>query len=191
MSSESDLPALRQQVAEITGGARPRAVLAELAQSMASELAQYFEDLPMHPFTGIAARDGLFRYIAPRIVRHRVLLGRYRSVLHSAPYGERMERSYATIDVVAIGEDGVLRCGKWEGFVKYAQDNRPPIAPIDWSDSRIRNVPTRALVLRRWTGTAEPRQVAPPDQVMEALIRVANRVAAESQRDLGLLKTLL
>jgi hypothetical protein len=194
MSSESehaDLPAIRRQLATITGGAPARTVLAEVAQSLAADLAPYFEELPMHPFGGYTERSDWLRFLLPGRVRHRMLLGRYLLSSVPRPAGDNFMRSYVTIGVLGLGADGVLRRGKWRGMVRLFKDNPAPLEPIEWSDIRLRNVPPGALVMRRWAGTPDPEDIASPALVLETLTKLAETMAAESSRDLALLKRFL
>src|SRR4051812_41927378 len=71
---------VRRALDAATGGASPRRILAELAQEFAADLAAYFEDLPMHRFSGTTEREhGLLKWFLPRIVPHRVVMARYHS----------------------------------------------------------------------------------------------------------------
>src|SRR5438045_8206932 len=75
----ADLRDARAALTSITGGAAPRTVLAELAQGLAAELAEQFDDLPMWRFTGRVARVGgaLGSVLPSRGVQHRLVLARY------------------------------------------------------------------------------------------------------------------
>lgn len=194
MSSESEstnLPALREKLAAVTGGTPPRAVLAELAQSLAADLAAHFDELPMHPFSGYAKRSDWLRALFPKVVKHRVLMGRYLIMSTPRKASEDFVRAQARIAVLALGADGVLRRGLWRGLVRIAKDKQVPIDAIPWDSILLRNVPTYGLVMHEWTGSPDPRDVAAPALVIETLNALASRFADETNKDLELLNRLL
>jgi hypothetical protein len=194
MSSESnlpDLPGLRRQLDSITGGAPARTVLAEVAQSLAADLAVHFDELPMHQFSGMSERNDWLRWLLPTRVPHKLLLGRYLRSSVPRKASEQLVSAYVSIAVLGLGADGVLRRGKWTGMVRLFKDNQPSLDPLEWNDIRLRGVPSNILVMKRWGGTPDPRDVASPAVVIEALTKLAEGVAAESSRDLALLKRFL
>jgi len=194
MPSESEptnLPALREKLAAITGGTPPRTVLAELAQSLAADLAAHFDELPMHPFAGYATRSDWLKWLLPKVAKHRVLMGRYVNMSTPQKASEEFNLSYARIAVLGIGDDGVLRRGVWRGLVRIPKTSQVPITPLRWDDLLLRNVPPSGLVMREWTGSPDPGDVASPAEVIETLNALASRFAAETSKDLDLLNRLL
>ena len=201
-SSTPDLPLrnvladLQTRIRQTTGGASPRIVLAEVARRLAADLAAgYFDELSMHQFDGqIFRRPGLLGQLLPtRSVRHRILLGRY--VRASAALGRATAgyvRLYAKIGILALGSDGELRVGEWTGHVNVPQSNdESALDALSWSDIRLRNVPSRSIVMDEWAGSPDPRDVASPAQVVETLGELASKIAADSHRDLSLLQRYL
>lgn len=202
-SSTPDLPLrnvladLQARIRQTTGGAPPRIVLAEVARRLAIDLAMgYFDELPMHEFGGQVYRypGTLGRFLPTRGVPHRVLLGRYLrgslSQLGRVPTG--YIRLYARIAILGLGSDGELRVGQWGGYVMVpASNDESAIKALPWSDIRLRNVPPRAIVMRDWEGGPDPRDVAAPSEVVEALGQLASKIADDSHRDLSLLQRYL
>jgi hypothetical protein len=188
---------LQARIRETTGGASPRIVLAEVARRLAIDLALgYFDELPMYEFNGQVYRHegALGRFLPTRRVRHRVLLGRYLRGSFSALAGGAggLVRVYARIGILGVGSDGELRVGQWSGMVAVpATIDGSGMDALPWSDIRLRNVPPRAIVMREWMGSPDPRDVATPAQVVEALGRLASKIAEDSHRDLSLLQRYL
>jgi hypothetical protein len=182
----------RTALARATGGAPPRAVLAELAQQLAAELATHFDELPMHRFTGRVARvPGVLGAVLPgRRVPHRVLLGRYLATGLAAKSSGGSRWSVATIAVLGLGADGVLRLGRLNETVHRPEDEDPFGGPVAWDDRLMRGVPSRTLWVSRWEG-GDAAQVASPAEVLDALATLAGSVASASLRDLALLQRLL
>ena len=98
-------------------------------------------------------------------------------------------RLYAPVDILGLGSDGELRVGRWIGSVILPKaHNQSVLDPLLWSDIWLRNVPPRPILMKEWTGGQDPRDVASPARVVEALGELASKVAADSQRDLTLLQ---
>lgn len=188
-----ELQDLQATVSRFTGGASPRAVLAELAQELASDLAAYFDALPMEAHLGRIARiDGPLRWIVPsRRVPHRTVLARYLSATPPSAAGLGYTAAIARIAVLTIGADGVLRTGIATEKVHLPENVELTLDPVPWDDPRIRRVPTGTISLARWTGQNEPHAVASPGRVIEALTAIASLIAQESKRDLALLQRFL
>jgi hypothetical protein len=101
-------------------------------------------------------------------------------------------RLYARVAILGLGSDGELRVGRWIGSVILPKsDDHSVLDALSWSDIRLRNVPPRPIVMTEWTGSQDPRDVASPARVVEALGELASKVAADSQRDLTLLQRYL
>jgi hypothetical protein len=183
----------RAALMRTTGGAPARAVLAELAQQMAAELAAHFDDLPMHRFTGRVARaPGVLGAVAPgRRVPHRVVLGRYLSSTLPARSSGGALWSLAGIAVLGLGADGVLRVGRLNEAVHLPEGADPFEGALSWDDPRMRRVPSRALRVARWNGGGEAGQVADPARVLDALATLGGSAASASLRELELLRRLL
>jgi hypothetical protein len=77
LDARAELQRSRAAMAAATGGVAPARVLVELAQGLASELAQHFDELPMHRFTGFLPGPRLLRWLTFRRVPHRMVMGRY------------------------------------------------------------------------------------------------------------------
>ncbi|HSU16885.1 hypothetical protein [Longimicrobium sp.] len=182
---------VRTALARVTGGAPAGLVLAELAQQMAGDLAAYFDDLPMHRFTGRVARfPGVFGAVMPgRRIAHRVVLARYLSASPPMRGGPGFVLRWAEFGLVALGSDGVLRAGRRRELVRLPEDTSIPDDPLSWDDLLIRRVPSRAVRLARWPNAAV--RVASPAQVLDALAAIAASLASTSRRDLELLQRLL
>jgi hypothetical protein len=190
-AARTQLQRLRDTLSETTGGAPPRAVLAELAQGLAAELAAHFEELPMQTFTGWVPRAaGAWGWmLPPRRVPHRVVLGRYLSVTVPQATGQGYTACAARIALVALGADGVLRRGElWEGIV-LPVDTSTTLDALPWDDARLRRVPSRSLRLVPWDAGAT--NVATPLEVLDAVTRIASSAADVAQRELALLNRLL
>lgn len=187
------LAAVRADLAGLTGGASPRAVLAALARQMASDLATYFDELPMHSFAGSVARvGGPLGWLVPRKrVSHRVVAGCYLSTSVARDAGNGWTRRDARIAVLGLGVDGVLRTGVWTGVVTLEKSTEVRTATIDWDDVRMRGVPPKVLSMKQWTGGTDPSEVATPPRVLDALTAIVGKVAADSTRDIALLKRFL
>jgi hypothetical protein len=190
--ARGQLAEVRRALAAATGGASPRSILAELAQELAADLAGYFDELPMHQFSGATDREsGFLRHFLPRMVPHRVVMGRYHTATVPRKADAGWTRHYARIFILGLGADGILRRGRWNGFVQLPEGTKVTIEPVLWDNSLIRRVPTAVLVMRRWTGGPDPTEVAAPGQVLDVLTGMANKLATESQRDLALLQRFL
>lgn len=176
----------------VTGGAPPRAVLAELAHGLAAELASHFDELPMHRFVGRVARGGALGALLPRRgVPHRVVLARYLAATVGRPARPGYVTFTTRIGLLALGADGVLRTGSlWEQVV-LGDDANPFEGPLAWDDARVRRVPSRPVALARWTGGVEASDVASPPLVIDALTAIAASVAGDARRDLALLQRLI
>jgi hypothetical protein len=173
----------------------PRTVLAELVQELASELATFFDELPMTCFWGRVSRvraGAPWRWLVPaRRVQHRVVLARYVSATVPWRSGVGYTGTLARIAVLAIGADGELRAGIITEQVNLPESTEIITDPLAWDDMRIRRVPSRSMTLTRWYGRAEPHEAASPGRVLEALTSIAATVARESRRDLALLQRFL
>ncbi|MBV9773437.1 MAG: hypothetical protein JO040_05780 [Gemmatimonadetes bacterium] len=183
----------RSALDRLTGGVPTRTVLAELAQELAGELAEHFDDLPMHRFTGHVPRaDGAWGWMVPaRRVPHRVVLGRYLASSPPSKRGAAHRSALAQIAVLGLGADGVLRAGwLWESIV-LPEGVKTSVDPLAWDDLRLRRSPSRPVRLARWTGGVDPAHVADPGRVLEALTAIAASVAEVAGRDLDLLRRLL
>lgn len=193
VDARMQLQQTRAALAAATGGVAAAQVLAELAQSLAGELAQHFDELPMHRFTGRVARGGgvAGRLLPRRAVPHRVVMGRYlqASVPHHA--GNGWQRQRATVAVLALGADGVLRTGVQRLYVTIREGNGARRVPVPWDHEHLARIPSRALRVTRWEGGPEPAAVASPRQVIEVLTSLATLVAADMGRDLALLQRYL
>ena len=183
----------RAALAEATGGAPPAAVLAELAQQLAGELALHWDELPGHRFTGRVARlPGVLGAVVPgRRVPHRVVMVRYHSATAPARAGGGYVMHIANAAVLGLGADGVLRMGHLIEAIQLRGDMELPDGPLRWDDERVRRVPSRTLWVSRWEGGGEPGDVATPSEVLAALAALATHVAVVSRRDLALLQRLL
>lgn len=183
---------MRGALAARTGGASPRGILAELAQQLAGDLAGYFDELPMYRFSGRVARDTpLVGRFLPRSVAHRVLLGRYRTATLPRSGAPGWTTRSATIHLLALGEDGVIRRGTWRGIIVAAEGSIIRTDPLEWDSVLLRNVPTHSLRLQRWTAGPDVHDVADPGRVLECLAGIVQRLTADSTRDLRLLDRLL
>lgn len=190
--ARSQLQEARAALARVTGGAPPRAVLTELAQELAGELASYIDELPMYRFTGLVRRGGALSALFPaRRVAHLVVLARYLTATPPMQTGVGYTSALATIAVLALGADGVLRTGTLSEQVVLPEAASLSTDPLPWDDVRIRRVPSRAMRLAKWQGGAEPWDVAAPGRVLEALSAIAASIANESNRDLALLQRFL
>lgn len=177
----------------VTGGAAPRAILAEVAHGLAAELAGHFDELPMHLFVARVPPSAVpwNRLLPGRRLAHRIVLGRYLTATPPHDAGVGYVACSARISVAAVGVDGVLRCGVlWETIV-LPREMELSTDPLAWNDMRLRSVPSRAIRMRRWTGSAEPVDVAAPYEMLAALTRVAESLAAELRRDLTTVRRLL
>ena len=175
---------------DLGGSASPRAALAELTRRLAHDVAGYFDDLPLRLFRGYLPRaDGALGYLLPvRQMPHRLLLARYRG---AAPwYQQPLSRSYAyaTLGILAIGVDGILRRGIWKGNVPMPRGGEFPQDVLPASHEQLTNIPTGTVMLTEWTGTVDPDDVAAPGAVIVALKEIAGRLAADNERDLDLLR---
>ena len=107
------LPDIRHRLLQLTGGAPAAAILTEVVQQLAEELASHFDVLPSRHFMGKVPRaSGVIGRVAPaRRIPHAVLMGRY---LLIAPPEDRGDYyySYCMIGILALGRDGVLRVGR-------------------------------------------------------------------------------
>lgn len=191
---QRDLQDVQSALDQLTGGASPRAVLAELAQSLAADLASgFFDALPMELVRGRVARgDGAWRsMLPPRSLPHRVVLGRVLGATAPVRAGVGYTLTIARIAVLAIGADGVLRIGATSEQLILRENLELTLEPLNWDDPRIRRVPTGRIRLARWQALGDARSVAPPARVIEALVALAARVANDSKRDLALLQRFL
>jgi hypothetical protein len=158
---------------------------------MAGDLAAYFDDLRMHRFTGSLARaPGFVGALVPgRRMAHRVVLARYVSasqpLIETGGYALRS----ASIALVALGADGVLRTGRVVENVRIPSGTVLDDKPLAWDSPLVRRVPSRVMRLVRWPGGRV--HVATPAQVLDALAAIATQLAADSRRDLALLQRLL
>jgi len=181
----------RAALANLTGGAPPAAVLAELAQELAGELALHWDELPGQRFTGRVARvAGVLGAAVPgRRVPHRVVLARYVSSTPARRAGDH--RIYAVVaGVLGLGADGVLRTGVLPEVIQLPVETTLPDTLLRWDDGRIRRVPSRTVWVSRW-GAGRELRVAKPGEVLGALAALATHVAESSRRDLELLQRLL
>ena len=193
-----DLRDVQSAFDQVTGGASPRAVLAELAQSLAADLASgFFDALPMEPVRGRVPRgEGAWSLILPpRSLPHRIILGRLLSATPPYQAGVGYTRTIARIAVLALGADGVLRTGIANERLIVQENLALTLEPLAWDDPRIRRVPTRPIRLMRWHALSDAhsdaRNVAPPASVIQALVAIATQVAHDSKRDLALLQRFL
>ncbi len=188
-----ELEEVRGALDELTGGASPRALLGELAQSLAADLASYFDVLPMSRMTGVVAQGRAWRRLFRAYARipHRVVLARFISATPPVPIGAGYTLTLARISLLALGEDGVLRSGIVNEQLNLPKDAELTLDPVPWDDMRIRRVPTSSLIVTRWQADGDPRAVAEPGRVIEALTAIAEQVARESKRDLALLQRFL
>jgi hypothetical protein len=194
LRARSELREVQGALARLTGGASLRIVLAELAQELASDLAGFFDDLPMERFSGrIEWGEGLgrWRWIVPQRLSHCIILGRFLSATYPERAGVGYTVTDARIALLAIGEDGVLRTGVAKEQIHLPENAELTYDLVGWDDGRIRGVPSRAVRLKRWTGESDPHEVASPGRVLEALTAIAARVARESNRDLALIQRFL
>ena len=191
--ARDDLRDARAALTSITGGAAPRAVLAELAQGLAVELAEQFDDLPMWRFTGRVPRlAGPLGVLLPsRGVQHRLVLARYISSTVPMSTGNGYNVLIATIALLAIGADGVLRRGRRREQVVLPEGTSLEDAPLEWDDMRLRRFPSGSQRLTRWNGTADAFEVASPAEVLDALTKIGAVVVGTAQRDASLLRKLL
>jgi hypothetical protein len=191
--AQARLREARTALLHTTGGAPARAVLAELAQQLAAELAFGFDELPMRRFTGRVARArGVLGAVLPgRRIPHRVVMGRYLSATLPSRTGSGALWCLARIGLLALGADGVLRVGWVDEAVHRTPDDNPFVGPLAWDDRRLLRVPSHAIRVARWHGGSEPAQVAAPAQVLDALAALAGSAAAASQQELELLRRLL
>jgi hypothetical protein len=194
LRARSELRDVQGALSRVTGGASLRIVLAELAQELASDLAGFFDDLPMERFSGRidwGERLGRWRWtVAPR-VWHRIILARFLSATYPERAGVGYTATHARIAVLAMGEDGVLRTGVAKEQIHLPENAELTYDLVGWDDGRIRGVPSRSVRLNRWTGESDPHEVASPGRVLEALTAIAARVTRESNRDLALIQRFL
>jgi hypothetical protein len=188
-----ELQEVRGAVDQITGGASPRALLGELAQSLAADLATFFELLPMWQTTGLVAqaRGWLRVFRSSERIPHRVVLARIVSARPPIPIGGGYTLTIARIAVLALGDDGVLRSGIVNEQLNLPKDVELTLDPLAWDDMRIRRVPSSSMTMTRWEPNGDPRSVAEPGRVIEALTAIAEEVARDSKRDLALLRRFL
>ena len=188
-----DLRDARAALTTVTGGAAPRAVLAELAHGLAAELAEQFDELPMWRFVGRVSRIGgtLGRIIPARGVAHRLVLARYISSTVPTSTGKGYNMLIATIALLAIGSDGVLRDGRRREQVVLPEGTSLEDSPLEWDDMRLRRFPSGPQRLVRWNGIADEYEVATPAQVLDALTKIGAVVVGAAQRDASLLQKLL
>jgi len=191
--ARNELRHARAALVTVTGGAAPRAVLAELAQGLAAELAEQFDELPMWRFTGRVPRLGglLGKLVPSRSVAHRVVLARYLSSTVPASTGNGYNLLIATIAVLALGADGVLRRGWRREQVVLQEATTLEDSPLEWDDVRLRRFPSGSQRLVRWNGTADAYDVASPAEVLDALTKIGAVVVGAARRDASLLQKLL
>lgn len=192
--AQRDLRDVHAALDQATGGAPPRAVLAELAQALAADLASgFFDVLPMELARGRVVRGaGLWGSILPgRSLPHRVILARFLSATPPHRTGVGYKLTIARIALLALGADGVLRTGAVTEQLTLQENHELTLEPLAWDDPRIRRVPTRPIRLARWQASGDARSVAPPTRVIEALVAIATQVAQDSKRDLALLQRFL
>lgn len=188
LEARAELQRSRAAMAAATGGVAPARVLVELAQGLASELAQHFDELPMHRFTGFLPGPRLLRWLTFRRVPHRMVMGRYLDLSFPHRVAEGWNRQYAHIAVLALGADGLLRVGSTRVFVRIPQSD-PVLADVKrWDHIHLRRVPTHALALARWDGGQDVRQVARPREVIDVLTDIAASMSAEIGRDLEVMR---
>ncbi|HXD48492.1 MAG TPA: hypothetical protein VN600_06960 [Gemmatimonadaceae bacterium] len=188
-----ELQEVRGALDQITGGASPRALLGELAQSLAADLATFFDLLPMWQTIGLVTQGrGRLRFFrSHERIPHRVVLARIVSARPPAPLGGGYTLTIASIAVLALGEDGVLRSGIVNEQLNLPRDVELTLDPLAWDDMRIRRVPSGSITVRRWEPSGEAHAVAEPGRVIEALTAIAEEVARDSKRDLALLRRFL
>jgi len=188
-----ELQEVRGALDQITGGASPRALLGELAQSLAADLATFFDLLPMWQTTGLVTQGrGRLRFFRSyERIPHRVVLARIVSARPPAPISGGYTLTIASIAVLALGEDGVLRSGIVNEQLNLPRDVELTLDPLAWDDMRIRRVPSGSITVRRWEPSGEAHAVAEPGRVIEALTAIAEEVARDSKRDLALLRRFL
>jgi hypothetical protein len=183
---------ISRELREMTGGVPAAMVIAEHARRMAGELATYFDAVPSREFSGrVPRRGGVLGFLLPaRGIPHRVVLGRYLSSSPPRQTGPGLVRTLAALAVLGLGRDGELRVGRLYEMVVLPAKFDLPDAGLPWNDERVRGVPSRPIRLSRWSGTAEPAQVAGPAVVLDALSALAADVRAASASDLALLRRL-
>jgi hypothetical protein len=188
-----ELEEVRSALDEITGGASPRALLGELAQSLAADLAGFFNMLPMWQATGLVAQGRRWRRLFRGYARipHRVVLARIVSAMRPIPIGGGYTLTIARVGILALGEDGVLRAGIVNEQLNLPADVELSLDPLAWDDMRIRRVPSSSMTMTRWEASGDSFTVAEPGRVIEALTAIAEGVARDSKRDLALLRRLL
>jgi hypothetical protein len=188
LDARAELQRSQAAMAAATGGVAPARVLVELAQELAGELAQHFDELPMHRFTGFLPGPRLLRWVTFRRMPHRVVMGRYLDLSFPRKVAEGWNRQYAHIAVLALGADGVLRVGTTRVFVRIPQDNPVLTGAKRWNHLHLGRVPTHALALAPWDGGQDARQVARPREVIDALTEIAAAMSAEIGKDLDVMR---
>ena len=194
LRARRELQEVRGALNEIAGGASPRALLAELAQSLAADLATFFDVLPMWPMTAVVPEGGKWRSLFRGRARipHRVVLARIISAMPPFPAGGGYVMTLAQIALLALGEDGVLRTGVINNeHLNLPKDVELTLEPLEWDDMRIRRVPSSTMTLKRWEADGDAKAVAEPGRVIDALTAIAEQVARDSKRDLALLQRFL
>jgi hypothetical protein len=188
-----ELEEVRTALDEIAGGASARALLGELAQSLAADLATFFSLLPMWQTTGLVVQGRRWRrwFRSYARIRHRVVLARIVSAMRPVPIGGGYTLTIARIAVLALGDDGVLRSGIVNEQLNLPANVELTLDPIAWDDMRIRRVPSNSMTMTRWEASGDSLAVAEPGRVIEALTDIAEGVARDSKRDLALLRRLL
>jgi hypothetical protein len=171
----------------------PRLLLLELVRGLAADLVGHFATLPGHKFTGLVRRSprtiGLM--LPPRVIAHRVLLGRYLHYTPPVPATPKYARSVARIAVLALGADGALRRGVFAGAVIFPGEAEPPTDPLAYDDVFLTNVPPWPLIMRDWAGSVDSREVAGPIPVLDVLTGLVQRVWEGTAEEQELVKVLL
>jgi hypothetical protein len=179
--------------AEGVHGVAPRLLLLEILRGLAVDLLGYFDALPGHRFTGIVRRrpGALGLVLPPRLIPHRVVLGRYLHYTPPVATTPKYAQSVARIAVVALGADGVLRRGVFAGTVVFPSDEEPPDTPLAHDDLFLSRVPPWPLLLRDWSGGVDPAEVAGPVRMVEALTGLVERVMEGTAEEQALVNALL
>lgn len=190
-AGDATLPELRRRLLQLTGGVPAAAVLTELVQQLAEELAPHFDELPSRYFAGkVPRRPGMLGRLAPaRRIPHAVLMGRYLLIAPPDAHGDYYY-SYSMVAILALGRDGVLRIGRGMEMIVLPKDIELTDQPLRWDDIRLRNCPTGELRMLRWTGSPMPEDVGTASTVLEAMIALGELVAEQSRHDLNLLQRL-
>lgn len=191
------LSTLRESTAKLetlTGGAGAVEVLAEFARTAALELAQYFDQLPNAAFDGVVPHASGWRRWLPggrRTIRHRVLAVRYTLAEPALSIGNAMVAYDVVGELLALGEDGMLRVGPFVESISVEPTAKLPDIALPFFDERVRNVPTSRVTMKAWFGANTPAQVASPEVVLELLRVSAVRVQEQQQAQSALLQRLL